>query len=302
MARHIPNNAPHNDPTEGISDEQPTLAAEPPATLDLPPLPEPPDYPALEREQFIANCERAQTEGPTPEVLAKLKAFAQRHGLPFELVRHKFCTDDIFSYTFGIPPKKQTFHELAARQFLAALPLFEGFSKPPAGGKNSLMLTPMGTVMTKEELGSGASSSRSVDFAWHFEHESSTDKRPRILRAYASHKYTVGSGGSQDSARKELLQFLANAAYQAKPGDRLFVAIADGDHYDRRWPELNTAANHGQKAAMAATLAALPKLWAQAVLSWHQRNELPVSPATAQAAQGLEELSEAACAEHPIWR
>lgn len=261
----------------------------PVAATGLAPLPaalaRAPEFLEREREQLVRNCETVQREGLTPAIARKLESFAERFGLAYELVRHKFLTDDLFAYTFGTAPGRQTLHETLARDYLARLPLFHGFAKPPAAGAESLLITPQGTVATKRSLGSGAATSRSIDFTWRL------DVRPeggitQTLMAYASHKYTAGQGGAQDKQRAELEAFLLNASYQRLSGDTVFFAIADGDHYERHWPALASAARGPQ--AVPATTATLPRLWAEQVRLWLARRRYAPDERLAQALVLLE--------------
>ncbi len=243
------------------------------------PLPTAPQFSDLELEAFIVNCETAQSGKVLEPMRKKLDSFAERFGLPPELVLNKFLTDDIFRYTFGMAPGRQTFHERLALDYLASLPLFVDFIKPPAVGGQSLLITPMGTITEKHRIGSAARSSRSIDFQWTLGVRTLPDRHGelRTLTAYASHKYTKGQGGSQDKQRQELMDFLDNASQQTTPGDTVFFAIADGDHYPPHTADLRAHCKGPQ--AVLATTAGTPKLWAKHARDWLARNGLPTSAA-----------------------
>ena len=104
-----------------------------------------------------------------------------------------------------------------------------------------------------------ASSTKTIDFKWRL-----GDKT-----VFASHKYPKESGGAQENQYQDLRAFVAEANHSLQPS-QLFIAIADGEHYQRRDSEAQTSrlerlkqeANNS-KGVYACSIDELPALLAR---------------------------------------
>ena len=148
-----------------------------------------------------------------------IRTFVWKTGLDRRHVEDKIKTDGMFRWFFVKDPTKQNIHNDIAASYIERIPLVSDFVHLKGGEKSICG----GAVMSRAEVKErgGDPSPKPIDFQWK------TGKHT----VYASHKYTKQSGGSQNTQYRELLGFVEDANHSNAKGT-VFIAIADGPHYD----------------------------------------------------------------------
>ncbi|MBR3322732.1 hypothetical protein IKG13_01580 [Candidatus Saccharibacteria bacterium] len=156
----------------------------------------------------------------------KIRNYSERFDLPIKYIEHKILSDNIFANQFAKDPRKQSLHQRVAADFIKTMTGVFDFCPLPAGGRNALYICNDGIV----RKGSGASHglTKSIDFCWRFED----------CMYYAAHKHTEANGGAQDNQSNDLTAFLINAS-KSTLANTYFIAIGDGDYYQRECPEVD---------------------------------------------------------------
>ena len=173
------------------------------------------DWDALVR----AAWERNYKQFSMSDADQAIRTFVWRTGLNRRDVEDRIRTDDMFRWFFVKDPTKQNIHKEIAASYIERIPLVSDFVHLKGGEKSICG----GAVMSRAEVKErgGDPSPKPIDFQWK------TGKHT----VYASHKYTKQSGGSQNTLYRELLGFVEDANHSNVKG-AVFIAIADGPHYD----------------------------------------------------------------------
>lgn len=227
----------------------------------------PPDYELAEKQARLENAEKLRANLNAPDVMHKIQNWAVRYGLEPEFVRFKVLTDDTFALHFVKDPAKQSIHQkIAATHIKNKVPYVEDFDTPPSGGANAKYVV-RGLVVEGSTLHAATNDhGKSIDFAWSY------SQNGKVLRAFATHKYTRDEGGAQDNQFSDVKRFLREAQACRDP-NTLFLAICDGSYYQRahdgRPSRLQALAEDfpGQRNAVCS-LADLPNIWVAAVKVW----------------------------------
>lgn len=222
-----------------------------------------PDYENAMKFAWKQNLEQAWAN--PAERREVVDNFAELLGLSPEVLWHWLCTNQLAATQFAKNPTKQTKHQEVAGAWLRVLPLVRDFRILPQAGPDALYVK-AGRVLSGEQLVNKATT-KSIDFTW----EMSLPGGP-VLRFYAAHKCTGGSGGSQELQFRDLLEFCHEAAqlqFESRTGTGIrFLALADGDFYDKkrqvshlpsRLAELQHAVN-SSRYAFALSTKTLPML------------------------------------------
>lgn len=180
----------------------------------------PPDYDAIEATMWIENSKEVITRlnEMDENILKRIQTYIDRFNYSRSDVENKIRQDPMFAAFFAKEPRRQSFHEIVACNWLQqALEL--KVEQLPQTGKNAMYVTSDGMIMTipKNER----KPSKSLDFYWT---KGTTD-------FYAMHKYTKEGGGNQDSQYKEMVELLQNFTRALNNKNVLFV-IVDGRYYD----------------------------------------------------------------------
>lgn len=166
------------------------------------------------------------------ELIIKIKNFATKFKLEEKTVFNKIIEDDFFLLSFVKEPKKQSFHQNIAIEYIKNIKDVEEATLLPSSGINSLFIYE-GNILTKGELEKiGFEKGKSIDFYWKVKNKDS-------FKFYATHKYTKQNGGSQDNQFNDIQHFLSNAV-KSNNKNIFFIAICDGEYYQKKFKGFNT--------------------------------------------------------------
>ncbi len=154
----------------------------------------------------------------------KLVNYSKKYGIPIKFLEHKVLNDNVFANRFAKEPSRQTLHQKVAAAFIESINCVEDFRQLPAGGQNAKFICSDGVVREGENDGMA----KSIDFFWKFDGNN----------YYAAHKHTTDEGGSQDNQFNDLQLFLKYAA-ESKKANTYFLAIGDGEYYQRKYKSGN---------------------------------------------------------------
>ncbi len=160
-----------------------------------------------------------------PDLKKKIKRFALKFDLSEKLIQYKVLNDDLFILCFIKEPNRQSFHQRLAADYIKNIPNIIDFKLLPSGGRNALYII-SGQLQTGKNI-TTSRKPKSIDFSWRFQ-----TKQNGLVEFYATHKYTNEGGGAQDNQFNDIKLFLDNAQSYIKP-DKFFIAICDGDYYNR---------------------------------------------------------------------
>lgn len=144
----------------------------------------------------------------------------------YDYVVNRLFSDDLFILHFIKDPQKQSFHQKAALEYLAKVPMVSKAIQLPSSGSNALYVINgqliFGYQITTSQLG------KSIDFKWEY-----VDKDGVVVNCYATHKHTKVAGGTQDNQFKDVINFFENSSKYSnhKNGSNFFYAICDGQYY-----------------------------------------------------------------------
>ena len=175
-------------------------------------------------EQLATNLAALNNE----DLSYKDETKSRELGFCLEHVRYLRETDPIFLRSYVKDPFRQNITEKALKWFLEA-ELHIEVRKLPSSGANALSIAGGGFLNPAH----AQANAKTIDFHW----ECPITHR----KAYASHKYTRGFGGSQDAARQEIERFLTDGRIftnVAANNNVILFAIGDGSHYAGRHQEL----------------------------------------------------------------
>ena len=178
---------------------------------------EPPDYDAIEREQWRTNFKEVSERLRTGDLYLtnRINTFVWRFGFAAAAVKEKIRRDRMFAAWFTKEPRRQGFHEQVAADWLRKCPEVQGFRVLPKSGTEALYVTSDGYIRA------GQKSGKSLDFSW----------RVGTTQFYASHKYTKEGGGNQDSQFMEMLTLLEHFQRGTENASTVLVVIVDGSYY-----------------------------------------------------------------------
>ena len=177
------------------------------------------DYQKLYQEAYAQNREKVLDEFKEGALDKKIERFALLHGFSRKQICDALRTSALFRATFAKNPNKQNFFEKVAAEFIESIVGVEAFVNLP---NNRLAVMNGGVFDYGDVRDKGVSANaKTIDFQWTF----------NGYQCYATHKYTAESGGSQDSAYKDVKAFI-EAANPCSLATTRFFAIADGDYYN----------------------------------------------------------------------
>ena len=178
------------------------------------------DYDKKYRDAYRNNAKNAPREAERGELDDKINNFSEKFGFDSERVRYEIANNEIVAALFAKNPNKQNFYEKTAADYISRLSGVKSFKNL---GNNKKGLVEGGVYSQKKlkKIG-GHSEVKTIDFEWKF----------KDYTFYASHKHTTQSGGSQDSAYKELQKFIEQANSSTR-SNIVFLAIADGEFYQK---------------------------------------------------------------------
>lgn len=252
-----------------------------------------PDYEMAIKNSWDENVEEARSDPQSRK--PSVDKFAARMGIYPEIAWHWFCCDDMAAWQFAKNPGKQTLHQKTAAAWIAKLPGVRGFRTLPQNGAAALYVKD-GQVLDGKSL-ANANNPKSVDFQW----EVGVAKNPALpeerltITVYASHKYTLDDGGSQDNQFADLKKFAEEAGGLRKERGLRLLALADGPFYQRtrasstsgcRMEELKEAFR-GSPFGDAMTCADIPAYLAQLHVKLIQSANRPATPEEVQLVEDL---------------
>lgn len=213
------------------------------------PIPPPPDYEQIERDQWRENALRVPDElaSNSNRLLLRIRSFIGRFGFPEQDVRRKVQTDQMFAAHFAKEPRRTGIHERHAGEWIRLLPQVCDFVTLPKGGSQAKYITSDGNIHVGHLTNRPG---KSLDFEW----------RTGPITCYAAHKYTKESGGNQDSQHQEMVKLLRSFQSCHDPDCALFV-IVDGPYYTGpRMTELRHHVRQTPPRSYAITIAELPAI------------------------------------------
>ena len=214
--------------------------------------PEPPDYEAMELQMWRENAKQVVTQlnGKDTNLMKQIHTFMYRFGYSQGAVEKKIRSDQMFAANFTREPRRQSFHEKAAAQWLRENIELD-VEVLPQSGKNAMYVTRDGMI-TKLPLDESRPS-KALDFFWRYQ---GTD-------FYAMHKYTREGGGNQDSQFKEMVQLLTNYLSASNTKHALMV-IVDGPYYTpAKLKELESKTRQSPPLSFAGPIEKVPDILAK---------------------------------------
>lgn len=181
----------------------------------------PPDYGGIEAAMWLENATQVipRLDKKDSDLLKRIKTYASRFDYESHEVEEKIRTDTMFAATFTKEPRRQSFHESVAQEWLQRELKIE-IESLSAGGEKSVYVTSDGVVTPLP--GERRKPSKSLDFRWIY----------KGVTFYAMHKYTKEGGGNQDSQFREMGDLLRNFQSASNPGIALII-IVDGAYYTK---------------------------------------------------------------------
>ncbi|MGU8989179.1 hypothetical protein ACV3V0_15910 [Clostridium perfringens] len=180
------------------------------------------DYELLEKEQRKENIDILLDNLDDKQLKVKIINFSDKYDLSPGMVLQKIIDDYVFALCFTKDPLKQTMHQKKAATFIENLPLVSNFRVLPANGAESVFVV-NGNLIKKKDL-TAETDVKSIDFYWEYTYKG------KILKFYATHKYTRGDGGAQYNQYDDVLKFLKHAL-PCTSENICFFAITDGPYY-----------------------------------------------------------------------
>ena len=196
-------------------------------------MPEPPDYDAIERKEWIENARVVpdRLETCEPNLLKRIQTFVWRFGFSDSSIHKKIKDDEMFAAHFAKEPRRTGLHERVAAEWLRQWTSVSEFKILPKSGAKAFYITSDGEI----RKGMKNAPSKSLDFYWETGN----------IKIFAAHKYTKEGGGNQDSQYNEMRQLLRNFQ-NARDRDKILIVIVDGPYYtDSKMSELfNSTRSH----------------------------------------------------------
>ena len=184
----------------------------------------PPNYEKLHKEAYKKNVEDVSRHVSTGSLDKKIDNFCNQHDLDRKDVIKEINNSYIVAACFAVNPNKQNLYEKEAAKFISRIDGVIDFKNL----SNNAKCVSNGGVSSKQELSDRGevSTAKTIDFEWTY----------GGWTFFASHKYTKQSGGTQDTAYKDLQSFIKESAPTTLKKVH-FVAIADGDFYQQEDPQ-----------------------------------------------------------------
>lgn len=181
------------------------------------------DYENLLKKEIQKNLQNTLPllrEGKLDE---KIYNFSEEYGFTPEEVKESIENNRIVRAFFIKKPNRQGFHEKIAFDYIKKLPRIKNCQQLPKSRKDSLYLS-QGDVIKGKKSGK----IKSIDFYWEIEASKPVNK---LIKCYATHKYTRTGGGHQDNQYKDVQEFI-NHSIQNSDKFVFFFAICDGAYYN----------------------------------------------------------------------
>ena len=152
----------------------------------------------------------------------KIESFSKKWGINKNFIINNL--DNLgFIYLFCEDPGKQTFHQhYAANWIQRNVPFVSNFKELVNHGDSALYIS-NGVILSGLDT-KNQKLNKSIDFTWSYLFND------QELFFYATHKHTVGSGGSQDNQFEDVCNFL-NEARNATDENIVLLSITDGPYY-----------------------------------------------------------------------
>ena len=214
---------------------------------------DPPDYEAIEREQWKDSQREVVQEvrSQTSRLIKRITTFISRFGYPQEDVFNKIENDEMFAAHFAKEPRRTGLHEAIAAAWIKALPWVNNFKVLPKSGDNSFKVTSDGNIVNS--LRHLNIPGKSLDFMW------TTGNKT----FYAMHKYTKEGGGNQDSQYQEMVELMKRFLH-CRDEKLVLLIIIDGEYYQtnnsKRLHILQSHQRTQDPRSYALTIGDLPKL------------------------------------------
>lgn len=187
------------------------------------------------KQDIQNNVNILRSEINTPEVELKITNWQEKWGdsTPLKDIKQKILSDQQFAYGFVKDPTRQTCYQHYAEDYLKLniLTINKQVQTLPAGGPNAKYIYKGEVVCGQDEFvkatGNKSGEVKSIDFEIDI-----TDVHGVSRKFYVSHKHTTKQGGTQDNQWKDLQDFMKQAM-EANIPNTYFIALADGDYYNR---------------------------------------------------------------------
>lgn len=157
----------------------------------------------------------------------KVENYAKCFNINKKFLVEKLKREDLLCNNFIVDFKRQNPYEIFVENYFQYLDkdlgLLQEFKHLPVSGPTALYV--YSGIITDDKIKKSVGNlPSSVDFVWKYSF------RGREVMFYATHKYTNGTGTAQKNQMRELEKFLENARQYAG-GDKVFIAIMDGNYY-----------------------------------------------------------------------
>lgn len=210
----------------------------------------PPDYESIESAMWRDNAQQVvpRLNDSDADLAKRISTYIERFGYARETVEEKIRQDPMFAANFAKEPRRTSFHENAAAEWLGREMELTVDRLSPAGN-NAFYITGDGMVVTglnREER----KPSKSLDFCWN--------THGNLF--YAMHKYTKEGGGNQDSQFREMQDLLRN--FQgATAHNKILIVIVDGPYYTTQKMEvLQNLVRHVPPRSYAVPIEQVPSI------------------------------------------
>lgn len=237
----------------------------------------PPNYEQAEKQARLQNAEKLRANINASDVKTKIHNWAERYSLEPEFVRYKVLTDDTFALQFVKDPAKQSLHQkIAAKHIASNIPLVMDFKTLPANGANAEYVS-KGMVVPGSVIHAATNDhGKSIDFKWNYNRGSLT------FTVFVTHKHTKEEGGSQDNQFADVKRFLQDTQ-QAHNDNQLFLAICDGDYYQRPYDSRPSRLQALQedypgRRSYACSIEQLPSILARFMERWFTHHGIKLTP------------------------
>ena len=216
-----------------------------------------PNYDQLEQLAWRENSNQvlSKLQDNDKGLSDKIKTAVWRFGYRKQDVIAKIKTDKMFANTFTTDPKRQTFHENIALEWLKQEKSIKQLIKLRSSGKDAFYITSDGDIVKGKPSNPG----KSLDFRW----------KTGNTTVYATHKYTKSKrgGGSQDNQAKDVSELLKRFQ-SSKQKNVALVAIVDGQYYTPdRLAELKRYIRQSQPYSFVGDIASVPKFLNDLILN-----------------------------------
>ena len=187
------------------------------------------DYDSEYNRKLNENILKVRSDINEEYMQRKIENYSKKFDLPYNFVKRKIITDNIFALDFAVDPSRQTYHEEYAYKFINENPFIENMERLPQSNKGALYIINGSLVeWTKLTAENKSENVKALDFKWNI-----IGKNEKIYTIFASHKYTKEEGGSQDNQFHDLCTSMKHAKICKNP-NTYFLAIGDGPYYQKK--------------------------------------------------------------------